>query len=98
MHQLRTRELEDLPLRFQLASATCENILNPLRVASIRQCNHEVMIAPKNKNRRSVSTMRSPSNMHDDSHPWHIPRQTSENAIRDMQIEARKPPRCGHLV
>src|SRR5438874_4803656 len=81
----------------ELAAIFRQNILDPLRSASIRQCNDETLTTPKHEDGRAVLSMGFPSCVHDNAHAGQMLRERPQKMVCDVQIESREPPGCGHL-
>src|SRR5215831_13419901 len=96
MQYSRPREPHSSPRRFQIAATPRENILDPLGVSSIRQCDEEMLSAPKHQNRRAVLTVALSADVYDYSQAKYKPRQRTKNSICDVEIKSRKPSREGH--
>src|SRR5207244_4507452 len=73
-----------------------DNIFDPLGVSSIRQCDEEILSAPKHQNRRAVLAVALPADMYHYSHARYKPRQRTKNPICYVQIKSCKPSREGH--
>ena len=78
MKQSGTREPHSAPLRFQFATALCQNVANPLGLAPVREGDDDVVATPKDQHRSVVLAMRFTSGVHNDAHARQTPRHGAE--------------------
>src|SRR6266850_3997354 len=67
MEEARLRKLQHAPLRFQLTAALRKDVQDPLRFASISQCDDESIATPKDHDGRTILATSFPSGMEDNA-------------------------------
>ena len=87
----RMREMEGLPLSFQRAAAMRDNVVDPLRLASISEGDHESVSGSKDEHRRAILSARFPPCVYDNAPARHPLRERTQKMIGYAEIESRQP-------
>jgi hypothetical protein len=80
----------------KLAAVRSQHILNPLRVATVSECDDKSIVASEHHHWRAVLTMSFPADVDNESHTRQPARQWAQQSIREVQVDARQPTRERH--